>query len=396
MSSTERIVLIGSLILNAVLVFAVVFMLLNRPSAEEAVAQIEPTATVTTAELPTQTPIVITVVSTPTEIAEEPAPEVEVEPTETAIATEPPAPTETMEPSIEPTATPEPSPTPQPEPTEAVYTGPPWLQYTNKFRAQAGLPLLVEDEKLSEGAANHSIYMINNSSASHSENPGLSGYTDIGLQAGRNGNIAISGVAGTTYNWPIEYWMSAAFHTIPMLDPALQSVGYGDHSDVNSGFGMAATMDVKSGLREDAPSAEYPIMFPRDGGQTWVTRYNMPEFPNTAAGCSGYQKPTGAPIILMLGDGDNIPQIRETRLQETGRDIPHCAFDETNYYNPEAYWQETGRTILSHNNSVVILPRSPLNVGQSYTVYVNNGGEEIEWSFTVVENPLIVGSETSE
>lgn len=395
MSKTERIVLVGSLILNAILILAVIFVLLNRPTEiatdDGAVAQAAPTK-----DLPTQTPIIITVVATPTAPAEEPTTEAEIEPTETAVPTETPAPTQEAEPTIEPTPTTEPSPTPQPTPTEAVYTGPDWLKYTNQFRYEAGLPLVVEDERLSEGAANHSVYMITNSSASHNEDPNLPNYTDNGLQAGKNGNIAISGVAGTTYYWPIEYWISAAFHAIPLLDPALEYVGYGEHSDVNSSFGMAATMDVKSGPRRDATDTQYPILFPRDGGQTWVTRYNMPEFPNTASGCNGYQKPTGSPIILLLGDGENTPQIRDTKLQQNGSDVAHCVFDETNYYNPQPYWQDVGRTILDQRDAVVILPRSPLTVGQEYSVYVNNGGEEIEWSFNVVTNPLTTKAETTE
>ena len=238
--------------------------------------------------------------------------------------------------------------------------------------------------------------MIANSSASHSEDPKLTGYTDIGLKAGQNGNIAISGVAGTTYYWPIDYWISAAFHAIPLLDPALEYVGYGEKSDANSSFGMAATMDVKSGPRRDSTDTQYPILFPRDGGQTWVTRYSMPEFPNTASGCSGYQKPTGAPIILILGSGENTPQIRDAKLQQNGSDIAHCVFDETNYYNPQPYWQDVGRNILDQRDAVVILPRSPLTVGQEYSVYVNNGGEEIEWSFNVVESPLTTKAEATE
>ena len=393
MSNNTRLFLGGSLVLNAILIVSIIFMMINQPgdtnTANEPLVQIEPTVV----EI-TQTPVIVTVVVTPTEPAQEPT----IAATETAVPTLIPTetPTEEAQPTTEPSPTIAPTATPQPEPTEVVYTGPDWLKYTNRFRAQAGLPLLVENKRLSEGAANHSYYMVVNNISSHNENPSLPGYTDTGAQAGVNGNIAISGVAGTTYSWPIDYWISAAFHIIPLLNPALEYVGYGEHSDFSSNFGMVATMDVKSGLRAEAADVDYPIMFPRDGGETWVRSYGMPEFPNTAAGCSGYQKPTGAPIILLLGDGENTPQIRETRLEENGNIIPHCAFDETDYYNPDAYWQEIGREILDKNDTVVILPRSPLKVGQTYTVFVNNGGEAIEWSFQVVESPLLTKKEASE
>ncbi len=397
MSNNIRLLFGGSLVLNAILIVSIIFMMNNQPgdtnTANEPLAQTEPTVVAVT-----QTPLIVTVVVTPTEPAEEPTIAPSVAPTETAVPTLIPTdtPTEEAQPTAEPSPTIAPTATPQPEPTEVVYRGPEWLQYTNRFRAEAGLPLLVENEDLSEGAANHSYYMIVNNTSSHNENPSLTGYTDTGAKAGVNGNIAISGVAGTTYYWPIDYWISAAFHTIPLLDPALEYVGYGEHNDASSSFGMAATMDVKSGLRADAEGVVYPIMFPRDGGETWVRSYSMPEFPNTAAGCSGYQKPTGAPIILLLGDGENTPQVRETRLEEDGNIIPHCVFDETDYYNPDAYWQEIGREILDKHDAVVLLPRSPLKVGQTYTAFVNNGGEEIEWSFQVVESPLLTKNATSE
>ncbi|MFO7684040.1 MAG: CAP domain-containing protein [Chloroflexota bacterium] len=385
MSSNERIALGVSLALNAILAIAVIFLWVTRPTEtsipESAVAQIE--AAPTTEQI-TQTPVVITVVATPTtEVVIQLTPESVVEPTATAVPTETPAPTQTPEPS----PTTEPSPTPQPTATEAALTGPDWLRYVNQFRVQAGVPLVIEHERLSEGAASHSYYMVINNSASHSEDPNLPGYTAAGHQAAQNGNIAVSGAAGVGYRWPIDYWISAAFHTIPLLDPQLATVGYGEHNDATSSFGMAATMDINSGARSAPPDIQYPIMFPRDGGQTWVTTYSMPEFPNTASSCSGYQKPTGAPIILMLGDGENTPQIQSTSLLESGVSVPHCAFDETNYTNPTPYWQTVGRQILDERDAVVILPRSPLEVGQEYTVIVNNGGEEIQWTFTVTGRP---------
>ena len=383
MSGKERIVFGISLIINALLILALLFILTNQPNKATAssVAEVEITAVPATIIPLTQTPFIVTVIATSSEIIAEPT----VEPTETAVFTPTPLP-----PVPTPTTAPPPSPTPVPIPVvdEPVYTGPDWLKYANQFRNQANLPFLVEDENMSEGAANHSYYMVLNDSVSHSESLGTSGYTDNGNDAGQNGSIAISGVAGVFYDWPMDYWISASFHAVPFLDPTLAFTGYGDHTDVNSNFGMAATMDVNSGLREDSSYDQYPITFPRDDGEIWVTAFHMPEFPDSATGCPGYQRPMGAPIIIILGDGDGTPQIYETRLSEGGNAIAHCTFDETNYYNPEAYWQEVGRTILNKRDAVVIIPRSPLKAGHEYTAYINNSGEEIEWSFTVVPHPL--------
>lgn len=384
MNGQSRVVLGVSLAVNVILFLAVVFLMMNRPPPNnEPIAQVEETATASATAVPDQpsaTPVVITVVASPTAVA---AAETTV-PTQPAAPTA--APTNTPVPTTLPSPTP-PPPTPTPAPTTAVYTGPGWLQYTNQFRAQAGLPFLVEDEALTNSSAAHSQYMVLNSQSTHTENPALPGYSEAGETAGLNGNIAISGRAGVVYTWPINYWMSAAFHALPLIDPELQRVGYGEFQDANSSFGMGATMDVRSGLNQGAGGIEYPVMFPGDGQQTWVRLYNLPEFPDTAASCPGYQRPTGAPIILQIGNGEKVPNVTSTLLMAGDTPLPHCVFDETNYTNPEPFWQDTGRIILNQRDAIVILPRSPLQVGETYTVTVVESGQEISWRFAVVAEP---------
>jgi len=385
MSNKSRVIISISVVLNVLFIIALIVILNNQSNTvPDSIAE-EVVSAPATIIPPTQTPFVITVVATLAEFS----PELILEPTQTAvpIAT-------SFPPTQIPTTTPLPSPTPTSTPipvvAEAVYTGPDWLRYVNQFRNQADVPFLVEDTNMSDGANGHSYYMVLNNSVSHSEDASTPGFTEAGHRAGQNGNIAISGVAGVFYDWPIDYWISAPFHAVPLFDPTLGFTGYGEYTDANSNFGMAATIDIKSGLNEDATFDQYPIMFPRDGGEAWVRVYHMPEFPDASTGCAGYQKPLGAPILLLLGDGGNTPQIYETRLSDGDIAVEHCSFDETNYYNPEGFWQQTGRTILDGRDAVIIIPRSPLEVGHQYTAYVNNGGEEMEWSFTVVPHPLKV------
>ncbi len=376
----ERLILGASLILNVVL-FVLLF-LAYRNVPEQPVQPAEQIAEEAASE-PTQPPEPS---PTPTEKAE-PA-------TETAVPQPSPTPqiemtaTPTPVPS-EPTATPMPSPTlpPTPAPTATNVPGPDWLRYTNQFRVQAGLPQLRENVAWSEGSLLHSIYMINTGQTVHHEDVNSPWYTVEGNDAGKNGNISASGWLEAPDHWPIDYWMSATFHAVPILDPHLQEAGFGLHRDANSGLLMAATMDVKRGRGDLPASVEYPIFFPQDGGQIWVLKYSLPEFPDPMDSCSGFYKPMGPPIVLQLGEGDIVPSVTNTSFKQGDTPLAHCVIDETRYVNPNPYWQQTGRTILDQQDAIVILPGEPLVVGQTYTAHVEVNGESYTWSFEAVAPP---------
>ena len=57
-----------------------------------------------------------------------------------------------------------------------------WLTTLNYYRAMSGLPSVTENTALSQGAFNHSCYMLYNG-ISHDEIPGLPGYTTAGDNA---------------------------------------------------------------------------------------------------------------------------------------------------------------------------------------------------------------------
>jgi uncharacterized protein YkwD len=383
MESRTGIVLGASLALNVLLLVLVGFLWLRQSPVEAATAVVaitpEPSPT---APSPTATPLPEPTVTSTLEPIAGPTLEPTAEPTIEPTA-EP-----TIEPTAEPTIEPTPEPTvePTPEPTPVV-TGPNWLRYANQFRLQGGLPLLTENSLWSIGSAEHSRYMALNNTATHVQEPDLAGYSPDGALAGLNGNIAMSGSADVALIWPFEYWMSASFHALPLLDPQLQRVGYGDYRDARSAAGMTATLDVARGLDEQQTDFAYPLTFPRDGGQMWVTTFNLPEFPDSAAGCPGYNRPTGAPIFVQIGPGDQTPSVTRTELLRGDTAVPHCVFTETTYTNSNPYWQSIGRRILDDRDAIVLLPRSPLEVGQRYSVTVETNGQTISWQFDVVTRP---------
>ncbi|VAW37229.1 hypothetical protein MNBD_CHLOROFLEXI01-4811 [hydrothermal vent metagenome] len=308
--------------------------------------------------------------------------------TATTVFTATPLPTleATAVPTNPPTATVPPTPTSMP----TAVPGPDWLRYYNLFRTQSGLPQLSENSAWSVGSLAHSQYMILNSQTIHAQDPNLPGYSAAGNEAGQNGNITVSGWDGASDLWPIDYWMSAAFHAVPMLNPRLQQTGFGVFRDSSHSFKMTSTLDISSQRELGTLPAgiSYPITYPRDGGELWVLSYSLPEFPNPLTACSGLLKPTGAPIVLQIGNGDQTPSVSQTTLASSdGTILPHCVIDETRYVNNSQFQQQQGRNILDKQDAIVLIPAKPFLVGETYTASITVNGETVEWSFTAVAPP---------
>ncbi len=269
------------------------------------------------------------------------------------------------------------SPTPTPEPA--------WLSYLNQFRLSAGLPLLVEDVALSAGSQLHSEYMIieDNPNARY-QSKRSENYTEAGDRAARNANIFAMTSDGGEYDWAVNYWMTAPFHIVPMLDPQLESVGFGSFAGGGE-VKYTAVLDVNSGKNE-TNIPDYPITFPQDGGKTWLTFYSLFEYPDPLTVCDDYQQPTGPPLVLLLGS-DNVPEVTNYNLQRGDVLLDACLLYEQNYVNEDEYAQEVGRSVLHERGAVVLIPQQPLTVGSIYTASVTVNGEVYTWMFTAVARP---------
>lgn len=261
-----------------------------------------------------------------------------------------------------------------------------WLIYINDFRQSANIPTVSENQILTQGSAWHSSYMVlNDEPIAHSEDPDNPLFDELGNEAAIKGNIFATTQLEGRYNWAINFWLSAPFHAIPLLDPRLESIGYGDFVNDGGTFKMAAVADVRSGLGELPESVSYPIFFPGNGTQTWVARLSMNEWPSPYGNCPGYQQPTGPALVLQLGPGDVTPNVSNAVLANRGQTLDICVFDETTYRNSDHYAQGVGRSILSSRDAVVIIPRNPFIVGETYEVYVVANGETHTWSFEVIK-----------
>jgi uncharacterized protein YkwD len=271
-----------------------------------------------------------------------------------------------------------------PEPTPTPVPGPAWLGYVNRFRDMAGLPALTETAAWSYGGELHSRYMVKNDAIIHGENSGNPWYTVEGDQAGRNGNIYATGWMPAPEEAAIDWWMTAPFHAVAIVDPELQATGLGSYREDTGTYKMGATIDVSRGRGSLPGGTSFPLMFPRDGGSTWLTGFGGFEWPDPLTSCPGYSAPTGPAILIQLGSGNSTPSVSASSLSTGATPLAHCVFDETSYTNPDPGSQNSGRVVLGIRDAVVILPRERLDVGNVYTASITANGNTHTWSFTVV------------
>jgi uncharacterized protein YkwD len=104
------------------------------------------------------------------------------------------------------------------------------LAQVNRVRREAGLAAVSLDEKLSDGCAKHANYVARNLEhpkvlglGIHDEDPTLPGATPEGARAGSVGVIAVISDPGDS----VEGWIATLYHRVPLLDPALKRIGYG-------------------------------------------------------------------------------------------------------------------------------------------------------------------------
>lgn len=282
-----------------------------------------------------------------------------------------------------------PEPTPHPE-VEAyqhvdvhLVSEEDWLAYLNLFRELADLPRLQGEEQISEGSQLHSRYMVMyDEPIAHSESPEKDLYTPPGDNAARNSNIYSTTEVEANYIWGINFWMSGPFHLVPLIDPALETVGYGNYNHNVGTFNMAAVMDVRTAEEDSESAVTYPIYFPGQDSRTWIVRHSMYEWPDPLESCPGYQRPTGPPLVLQLGDGSKTPNVTSYKVSKGDIVLDSCLITESNYINQDPYAQSTGRVILGEQDAIVIMPRYPLEGDATYTVEVVADGYSYVWQFS--------------
>lgn len=288
--------------------------------------------------------------------------------------------------------------------TITVTVGSKWLKYINYFRSLTkyadgtSLGSVTEDSRLSDGAYNHAIYLVKNDTSHptidptgnvHDEDPSKPFYTPEGQAAAQNGDVTKSESPNATNQDAIDSWMTGPFHALWILDPALQTVGYGRYSEADGvGWQMAAVLDVIQGRGNPPAGVQYPLMYPgKDTTTIRLLSYPGQESPDPLAhtSCSGFTTPTGLPIIIQLGadpTASNTPSVTNVSVKKGGTDLTICWFDESSYTNSNSSLQDKARSVMNVHDAVIIIPKNPLEAGATYTVSVTADGSTYTWSFT--------------
>ena len=236
-----------------------------------------------------------------------------------------------------------------------------------------------ENPAWSAGGQLHSRYMVKNNILSHDEDASNPWYSEEGKAAAQAGNLMASSNVDTSDQYAVDSWMQAPFHALGILDPALQTVGFGSYREANGGLQMGASLDVLRGLGTEKTTA-YPVMWPGDGATTPLGVF-WGEHPDPLTSCPGYSAPSGLPIILQIGPGHLTPQVSASSFKQGSTSLEHCFFTEATYKNPTPDSQNLGRAILNQRDAVVLIPRQPLKSGSSYTVSITVNGQNYTWSF---------------
>ncbi len=291
-----------------------------------------------------------------------------------------------------------------------VAVGEQWLSYLNLFRSGARaparraprsgafLPPVAEDPALSAGARAHARYLVANDTSHpdidpggdvHDEDPGRPGYSAEGRTAAQRGNVVKSEEPAMDGARAFDAWMTGPFHALGILDPRLDRVGFGLWNEADgTGWQSAAVLNVLSGLAAQVPEGvSFPLFFPGPGAVIHLLEYPGRESPDPLAhgGCSGFEAPTGLPLVVQLGSdplGARTPDVTGASLDAgDGTSLEVCWFSEATYSNPDGEAQDRARTVLDTRDAVVIIPRDPLEPGRTYTASVTADGRTYTWSF---------------
>jgi hypothetical protein len=262
-----------------------------------------------------------------------------------------------------------------------------WLARINQIRTASGLSPVGANSGWVTGLDDHltyleqtpSSYMTGQYASAHTENPASPYYTSAGANEAASSDLAFG--TGSDLG-AINSWLTAPFHAIGMLRPALTQVAFARHN----GSGDAG-LDVINGLTGSPASS--PVLFPGNGSTIDLTRYGG-ESPSPIETCTtdhpgaDYSNP-GLGLIAMLPQAPTndlsatLEQPDHTTISSNGNDL--CVVDENNYTSSDSVYGPTGKEILQGDHAVLIFPRRPL-VSGSYTVHITQGGQpDIAWSF---------------
>jgi hypothetical protein len=252
-----------------------------------------------------------------------------------------------------------------------------WLAALNAYRASSGLAPVEMDANLLVGVRNHLGYMASAGTLTHTEQSDRAGYTPEGAAAANRGVLAAAVGVAKTERQMIEDWLSAPFHSLPLLDPRLRTAAFASATSPQaSPFASLGMMDI--GPLTPTP-LKAPVLFPGPGSTVSRTTRTI-EAPNSLSHCPGFVEPAGLPMIAQF---PTPPSGARGTLTANGSSIEVCIVDGS-YRGQDASDQQIGRLLLSGSNAVFMIPKQPLARDTKYEATIDGGpAGSTSWTFTV-------------
>lgn len=269
-------------------------------------------------------------------------------------------------------------------------TDPAWLVRINDVRAGNGLPAAVVEPVWTSGIEAHLRYLLLTPPAlragqyanAHSENPDSPYFTLEGEAAGQASNL------GTANNdiAAIDGWLAAPFHAIGMIRPGLRRVAF---ARTESG---GAGLDVIRGF-DSSVEPTRPVFFPAPEGTT--TLHTFPgESPNPLEPC-GYER-GGLPLIALLPEaplaGITAELTHPDGTTASGPGAQLCVVTADTWRSSDAVYGPTALAILRGSNAVLVISPKPLAKGQHRVRLLQNGRDDVSWSFSVDRPTALFGA----
>jgi uncharacterized protein YkwD len=240
----------------------------------------------------------------------------------------------------------------------------------NAYRKIAGVEPVSLDPELSKGCQAHAEYLARNHGRPelqglnvHKEDPSLPGYSEEGARAAQASVIA----AGTSPPAAVDGWMDTFFHRLPILDPELKRIGWGQTT--GKGSGWITVMDTGRGRGKDRA-----VLYPADKQENVPLTYHRAGY-NSDPVPKDVRRPVGYPITVTFPEGKVVKKATATLTDRSGTKVFAWVT------SPEATEDRNFQ-----RNTVCLIAKDALAADTTYTVTVEAevGGEPWKrtWSFT--------------
>jgi uncharacterized protein YkwD len=247
------------------------------------------------------------------------------------------------------------------------------LKHLNQIRRRTfegkvtDVPDLQLEAEVSDAAQKHAEYLVLNPEQAdkwpdaHEEYRDKEGYSPEGQWSGNHANV-LSGLDNPEQS--VDAWIGTFYHRLPMLDPELMRVGWGQ-------AGKIAVLDISTFVKP--PEREWMVLFPYENMKDVPTKFSKFEWPNPIP--DQPDQDFGYPITLQLGrtKADQPAAEISMHLLE-GKTEVECWFSTpskpTNPYAvPRDAW--------------CLIPKTALKANTSYTVVADwyQPTKTVSWTF---------------